>query len=383
MPAGDVSSSVDRLEPVARCTTVGLLLAAVSSLPPSRELERMNDRDDNVIHVVFGGDGGYRIVEPPPPTAVEPEPARSERRVVAEPRSDDPLADLYDRHEVARLFELEPSLLRNWDRAGIVTPSARRGRRRVYSFQDLIAVRVVKGLLAAGVSQRDVRRSVEALRSSLPKVVRPLAELRVVAEGHAMVVRAADATYEPVTGQLVLDFRVDTLREDVVRSLRREPSREDRRRAYDAYLEGCRLDESPTTWSQAEEAYRDALRLDPSLANAFTNLGNLRFRQGDVQAATALYEKALVVDPDQPEALYNLGFLAIERGEVTFAIPFFERALEADPGFSDAHFHLASAYDRLSRFADAVPHWDAYLELDPEGEWADVARSRLRRAPKS
>ncbi|MCU0675158.1 MAG: tetratricopeptide repeat protein [Myxococcota bacterium] len=343
----------------------------------------MKDRDDNVIHVVFGGDGGYRIVEPPPiaKETEEPEPAR-ERRVVAEPRTDDPLADLYDRHEVARLFELEPNLLRSWDRAGIVTPSARRGRRRLYSFQDLIAVRVVKGLLAAGVSQRDVRRSVDALRSSLPKVVRPLAELRVVAEGHAMVVRAADAVYEPVTGQLVLDFRVDTLREDVVRSLRREPSREDRRRAYDAYLEGCRLDESPTTWTQAEEAYREALRLDPSLANAFTNLGNLRFRQGDVPAATALYEKALVVDPDQPEALYNLGFLAIERGDVLRAIPYFERALDADTGFADAHFHLASAYDRLSRFADAMPHWEAYLELDPEGEWADVARSRLERAPK-
>ncbi|MCA9611400.1 MAG: tetratricopeptide repeat protein [Polyangiales bacterium] len=336
----------------------------------------MKDRDDNVIHVVFGGDGGYRIVEPAPEP--EPEPAREDRRVTAEPRSDDPLADLYDRAEVARLFDLEPNLLRNWDRSGIVTPSARRGRRRLYSFQDLIAVRVVKGLLEAGVSQRDVRRSVDALRSSLPKVVRPLAELRVVAEGHAMVVRAADAAYEPATGQLVLDFRVDALREDVVRSLRREPSREDRRRAYDAYLEGCRLDESRETWGQAEAAYLEALRLDPSLSNAFTNLGNLRFRQGDVPAATALYEKALVVDPDQPEALYNLGFLEVERGHVVASIDYFERALEADPAFSDAHFHLASAYDRLSRFDDAAPHWEAYLELEPEGEWADVARARLK-----
>ena len=54
----------------------------------------MKDRDDNVIHVVFGGDGGYRIVEPAPEP--EPEPAREDRRVTAEPRSDDPLADLYD-----------------------------------------------------------------------------------------------------------------------------------------------------------------------------------------------------------------------------------------------------------------------------------------------
>lgn len=340
----------------------------------------MKDRDDNVIHVVFGGDGGYRIVETPapePPSEPTREPARVDRRASAEPRSDDPLADLYDRAEVARLFDLDPALLRSWDRSGIASPSARRGRRRFYSFQDLIAIRVVKGLLEAGVSQRDVRRSVDALRTSLPKVVRPLAELRVVAEGHAMVVRAADAAYEPVTGQLVLDFTVDTLREDVVRALRREPSREDRRRAYDAYLEGCRLDEAPATWPEAEAAYREALALDPSLANAFTNLGNLRFRQGDVTGASDLYEKALVVDPEQPEALYNLGFLAMERGDPACSVTFFEAALEADSGFADAHFHLASAYDRLGRRADALPHWRAYLDLDPEGEWADVARSRL------
>lgn len=350
----------------------------------------MKDRDDNVIHVIFGGDGGYRIIEPLPEAEERQAEGREgereveeqgsltiERRRLAEPRTDDPLADLYRREEVARLFELEPSLLRSWDRTGIVKPSARRGRRRLYSFQDLIAVRVVKGLLAAGVSQRDVRRSVEALRTSLPRVVRPLAELRVVAEGHAMVVRDAEAAYEPTTGQLVLDFRVDALREDVVRALHREPSRAERRRAYEAYLEGCRLDENPETWSEAEAAYLDAMRLDPSLGNAFTNLGNLHFRRGDVGSAEALYEKALVVDPEQPEALYNLGFLAVQRGAISSSIALFERALDADPGFSDAHFHLAAAYDRVGRGADAVPHWEAYLEIDPDGEWAAVARSRL------
>ncbi|MEM1416771.1 MAG: tetratricopeptide repeat protein [Myxococcota bacterium] len=324
----------------------------------------------NVIHVVFGADGGYRLTAPDP---------SSDEGAPPEAGSDDPLADLYTREEVARLFALPEGRLRYWDRSGFLRPSARRGRRRYYTFQDLIGLRAAKGLLDAGLRLPEVRASVEAIRGALPKVVRPLSELRVVAEGRAMLVRDTAGTFEPTTGQLVLDFRVDALREDVVAALRRQPSDADRRSAYDRYLEGCRLDEDPATYARAEAAYRDALRLDPTLANAFTNLGNLRFRQGDESGAEALYRQALSVDPHQPEALYNLGFLALDDGQAEEAIPRFEGALEADPAFADAHFNLALAYEAVGRGADAKPHWETYLTLEPEGAWAEVAARHLER----
>ncbi|MBX3249742.1 MAG: tetratricopeptide repeat protein [Myxococcales bacterium] len=335
----------------------------------------MSERDDNVIHVVFGGDGGYRILRDEPVPAA-PVAAPSERRA-ERVRGDDPLSELYDRREVARLFELTESRLRSWDRTGVASPSARRGRRRLYSFQDLIAIRAAKSLVEAGVPAREVRQSVEAIRAALPKIVRPLAELRVVAEGQVMLVRDEAGTYEPRTGQLVLDFHVQSLRDDVVRVLHTEPTAASRRTAYDRYLDGCRLDEDPTTWDAAEEAYRDALRLDPSLANAFTNLGNLRFRRADPEGAEAHYLRALQVDPEQPEALYNLGFLRVERGLLEAAVPYFLQALASDPGFADAHFHVAAALEELGQRLRARPHWQAYLELEPEGEWADAARARL------
>ncbi|MEO0322833.1 MAG: tetratricopeptide repeat protein [Myxococcota bacterium] len=327
----------------------------------------------DVIHVLFGADGGYRLTTPDadPESAAQPEaPALG---------GDDPLADLYTREEVARLFGLPEGRLRYWDRSGFVAPSARRGRRRYYTFQDLIGLRAAKGLLDAGLRLSEVRASVEAIRGALPRVVRPLSELRVVAEGRAMLVRDARGTFEPTTGQLVLDFRVDALREDVVAALRRPASEAERRTAYDRYLEGCRLDEDPATHAAAEAAYREALRLDPTLANAFTNLGNLRFRQGDEGGAEALYRQALLVDPQQPEALYNLGFLALDEGRAEEAIPRFERALDADPAFADAHFNLALAYEAVGRHADATPHWQTYLTLEPEGAWAEVAARHLER----
>src|SRR5678815_678369 len=104
---------------------------------------------------------------------------------------------------------------------------------------------------------------------------------------------------------MVLDFDVKALRDDVVRVLRPVVGRERARTAYDLYVRGSQLDEDPATMNEAESLYRKALELDPWLAIAYTNLGNICFRRGDEQQAEDLYRKALELDGAQPEAQYN------------------------------------------------------------------------------
>lgn len=327
---------------------------------------------NNVIHVAFGQGGGR--IEPATPKGPSIEPVR------APEERDDPLADLYSAADVARLFVVTPSRLRYWDRTGFLSPSGRRGRRRCYTFQDLIGLRAAKALLDAGVPLQRVRKSVDSLRALLPKVTRPLNELRVVADGHSVVVRDAKGRFEPSTGQGVLDFDVSTLRDDVVRTLQRHGElNENKRSAYELYLEGCRLDEDEATFARAEEMYRRALQLDPTLANALTNLGNVRFRRGCPEEAEAHYQSALAIDGEQPEAYYNLGFLYYERGDAKAAVTCFERAVAKDPGFADAHFNLAMALEEVSERASARRHWQIYLQLEPQGAWAEVARRHLKR----
>ena len=114
---------------------------------------------------------------------------------------------------------------------------------------------------------------------------------------------------------MVLDFQVQALRDDVVRVLRPETSRARARTAYDLYVRASALDEDPATYDEAEELYARAIRLDPSLAIAYTNLGNIRFRRGDEAGAEELYRRALEIDARQPEAHYNLGYVMLERGD--------------------------------------------------------------------
>ncbi len=326
--------------------------------------------EGKVIHVEFGPGGGRRVV--PAPTE------RDDATLDAPARRRDPTGDLFGRPEVSRLFGIPESRLRYWERSGFLPPTGEAGSRKLYTFQDLIGIRAAKGLLERGVSIRRVRKTVEALKRSLPNVVRPLAELRIVADGQSIVVQAERARWEPQTGQLLLDFDVGALREEVVRVLRpRALDPERRRAAYEAYLEGCRFDEDAVTMDRAEVAYRRAIELDATLAHALTNLGNLRFRRGDGVEAEALYRRALAVDAAQPEAWYNLGFLAYERADAQEAAQYFDRAIASDPSFADAHFNLAMALEELGRGREAREHWEVYLALDPSGRWADIARKHL------
>lgn len=70
--------------------------------------------------------------------------------------------------EVCRIVGITYRQLDYWARTDLVTPSIRdargSGTQRLYSFQDLVSLRVIKSLLDTGVSLQRVRRAVEYLQ---------------------------------------------------------------------------------------------------------------------------------------------------------------------------------------------------------------------------
>ena len=148
-------------------------------------------------------------------------------------------------------------------------------------------------------------------------------------------------------------------------------------RAYDLYSQASAIDDDPARLTEAEALYREALRCDPGLAVAMTNLGNIRWRLSDTEEAIALYREAIALDERQPEAHYNLGYALLEGRDPRGAITQLERAVALDPKFADAIFNLAMAYEQVRERRNARPLWKRYLDLEPPGTWAEIAARHL------
>ncbi len=287
--------------------------------------------------------------------------------------------ETFDAAQVEKLLAIPRDQLRRWARSGTLAPSAGEPRQRRYSFRDLVGLRAAKALLESGLESRKLNRAVHALRRQLPHRASPLCELRLARDGGSVVVREDDNRYDAITGQLLLNFDITELRQQIVELItpRGRGDHVENGRAFDAYLEGCRHEAEPTGRDDAEVAYRQAIELDPGLACAYTNLGNLRYRAGATEDARALYIKAIELEPDQPEGQYNLAFLTYEEGALERAVELFQCAIELDPGFADAHFNLGMALIEMGRDDDATSHFTRYLALEPKGPWADLAHEEL------
>jgi tetratricopeptide (TPR) repeat protein len=338
----------------------------------SKKQSEKSGGDSKVIHVAFGPGGGRVDASDELQDLVQ-----ADMPPLPEPSGKEPVSDVYTQTEVGRLLSMTRGRLRSLDRIGIVSPSGRRRGRRAYTFGDIIALRAARDLLHNKVRLRDVARAIEKVRKILPTVTRPLSEVRIASDGRKVIVKSYDGHFEPLSGQMMLDFDVRELRDDVVRVLRPKAGRDRNRYAYELYTKASQLDEDPDTMDEAEALYRRALRYDPWMAIVYTNLGNIRFRRGDEAQAEQLYRNALQIDSEQSESQYNLGYMMLHRGESPVAIAFFEGAIRSDPSFADAYFNLAMAYEHEGRVIKARRCWRRYLELEPEGSWAEIARHHL------
>jgi tetratricopeptide (TPR) repeat protein len=290
---------------------------------------------------------------------------------------------LFSPRDVAQIVGLQEARVRYWAQTGFVGPSDKINGRAVYNFQDLVSVKAAKELLDRGLTLREVRKNLEALRAQWPTVTQPLAQLRVRSDGEKLIVADRGGAYEPLSGQLVMDFALEELAGQLAQFGAAEAStgaaaRGDAKSesAWAWFREGNEL-EAHGQLDEALIAYQKALEGDPALAAAHTNVGNLLFRRGERGEARAHYEEALKLDPEQPEARYNLGNLLDEVGEKELARMEWYRVVTACPEFADAHFNLAVGFARQGDSGRARSHLERYLALKPGDEQALALLSRL------
>ncbi len=280
----------------------------------------------------------------------------------------------FSSRDVAQIVGISESRVRYWAQTGVVGPSHKIDGRASYSFQDLIGVKAAKELLDGGLSLQRARKNLDALRAQLGPE-RPLANVRVRSDGDTVVVSDDGASFEPLTGQLVMDFGLDELHGRLT-AIAAPPPAPRAESSWAWFLEASSC-EARGDDDRALIAYQKALDGDPALAAAHTNVGNLLYRRGERGEARAAYEKALALDPEQPEARYNLANLLDDVGEREAARMEWTRVVAACPEFADAHYNLACACARDGDDTAARLHLERYLLLVPDDARAGELLARL------
>jgi DNA-binding transcriptional MerR regulator len=120
----------------------------------------------------------------------------------------------YTAAQGARLSRCTVSQLRYWARSGLVHPTdGVPGGTAKYAFRDLVALRVVRSLLDAGLSSTRVHAAVRWLRESGDDLV----DLRLVTDGRSVWACRDDGQILDAlhAGQLALFVAVDQLAAEV------------------------------------------------------------------------------------------------------------------------------------------------------------------------
>jgi protein O-GlcNAc transferase len=110
--------------------------------------------------------------------------------------------------------------------------------------------------------------------------------------------------------------------------------------------------------ADAKRLYASVLRIDPTNAAAFGNLGIIAAQQGDLGGAERLFRQEIKLRPDDPTGYNNLGSVLQQQARLVDAVAAHRYALKLNPDYAPAYLALGNALRQQGNLEEAMA---AYL----------------------
>jgi len=122
-------------------------------------------------------------------------------------------------------------------------------------------------------------------------------------------------------------------------------------------------------------SYNEAIAINPSNAEAYSNRGNAKMKiGGDVGSAILDYNKALELRPGYVNASFNRGLAREILKDVQGAEEDFYTTLKYDPGYTKAYFALGNMYGAMGKDSSAMVSFSRVLQAEPSSQEAYLKR---------
>jgi tetratricopeptide (TPR) repeat protein len=118
-------------------------------------------------------------------------------------------------------------------------------------------------------------------------------------------------------------------------------------------------------YEEAASAYRKAVALDATSAEAINNLGEALGEMKQFQPALQAFQKAVALDPKYLKARYNMGVTYDRLGQMKYAEFIYRILIRDSPDFALAYDSLAVSLSKSGRPREAVAFHEKAISLAP------------------
>lgn len=226
--------------------------------------------------------------------------------------------------------------------------------------------------LTAGV----VANSAEAVKQGVNKVSEALAPAPPVAEVENGATLATKAKPTPELFLAMARFYEQTGKPDQAEQAYRQALKLAPMHVV-AALNYARFKDRQGLAREALEAYQTAVKLHPKEASVFNDLGLFYARQGKTEESLAAFERAVQLQPKKPLYRNNVGALLVDMNRPEKAL----LHLSAVYGEAEAHYKLGYLLQKKGQTREAAYSFAKALQINPSMSEARVWLRHLQGGP--
>jgi len=131
------------------------------------------------------------------------------------------------------------------------------------------------------------------------------------------------------------------------------------------YSNRARVNNIAGRFEQAIADSSTAIRVYPTLAEAWNNRGIAYRNAGQIEQAISDYTMAIELNPNHAEALNNRGAAYAKSGRTEQAIVDYTRAIGLNPAFAEAYSNRGNVYASTGQLTQAIADYDRAIERNP------------------
>jgi tetratricopeptide (TPR) repeat protein len=149
--------------------------------------------------------------------------------------------------------------------------------------------------------------------------------------------------------------------------------------SFESLVAAAQQAQAAHDYGAAENAYRQALRIEPNMPELWANLGLMEQQSGEIPGALKSFTHAYRLNPSLYVPNLFLGIDDLHAGKATQAIPFLLNAVKANKSDPQAPLALGRAYISTGMFSAAAQQLTRATVLAPElgPAWFALGMARL------